>query len=456
MRRLTAAGWGALALLVLPVGARAHGIGGRQDLPVPLEYFVVGAGLVLALSFAALIVLWPRPRWQSPPPGRRLAGRGWKPAGRVTGTVGVAALALVVVAGLAGPDDPSRNPASVIVFVVFWLVVPFVSGLVGDLYPLFDPWRRLVRLMPRRPHPGAGRVAGRGYLPAVAVFVAFTWLELVAPASGPRSLALAALIYTAYLLAGAWWAGPAGSGLDGFAAYNRLLGAMGPLDFHGETPRWRGWLRGLTAVEERPGLVTMLVVMIGTVTFDGLSATSWWDAVGAPSITSPLGGLPVGAAGIVSGTVGLVGIPALVGTAYLAASAVAARMAGPGFRAGVVARRFAHSLVPIAYAYAFAHYFTLVIYEGQYLLASMSDPLGRGWDLFGTADRAVDFTLLSPVAVWWIQVTAIVLGHVAGVVLAHDRALADFPPATAVRSQYAMLALMVVLTGVGLAVLSAG
>ena len=120
------------------------------------------------------------------------------------------------------------------------------------------------------------------------------------------------------------------------------------------------------------------------------------------------------------------------------------------------ARRFAHTLVPIGLAYAFAHYFTLVLFEGQLLLSTMSDPFGLGWDLFGTADRPIDFSLIAGGSawVWWVQLTAIIAGHVTGVVLAHDRALADFEGPGAVRSQYAMLVLMVFLTGLGLAILS--
>ena len=300
-----------------------------------------------------------------------------------------------------------------------------------------------------------------GYFPAAAVFVAFTWLELVSPDSGPRVLAIAAVVYTAYLLAGSEWLGRtiATVSLDGFAVYNRLLGAMGPLDLHSDPPRWRGWLGGLANLPELPGLTLMLTAMIGTVTYDGVSATVWWEEAFAVPLSRPLmeglGWAPA-TAGAVVGTVGLIGVTALIGAAYLAASAVAARIAGDGTTAVAVARRFAHSLVPIAFAYAFAHYFTLVLYEGQYLVSTISDPFGRGWDLFGTAGRPVDYTVLAPEAVWWIQMGVIVAGHVAGVVLAHDRALADFSPLAALRSQYAMLGLMVVLTGLGLTILAAG
>jgi hypothetical protein len=56
-----------------------------------------------------------------------------------------------------------------------------------------------------------------------------------------------------------------------------------------------------------------------------------------------------------------------------------------------------------------------------------------------------------------VQVGALVAGHVAGLAVAHDRAVTIFPErGAALRSQYAMLALMVLYTVGGLWVLSRG
>lgn len=445
---------------VLPGPVLAHGIGGRQDLPVPLEVFVVAASVVLVLSFVALAVLWPRPRMQTPPIEREVSGWWVRWMAGALRVLGVAGLVLVVAAGLVGVDNPTRNPASVLVFVVFWLVIPFQAAIAGDVYPVVDPWRTSGRLLGLPDDRDPGLVDRVGYRPAAVAFVAFTWLELVAPDGGPRALALAAIVYSAYLFGvGAWrGTGTAATSFDGFAAYNRLLGAMAPLrwDAGGRLYR-RPWLRGLPAVRERPGLVALVVAMIGTVSYDGAGSTPWWDDWIATPLAAPFSGLGRTAAELAAGTIGLLGVTALVGLAYLAASGVAARLGRSG-TARSVATRFAHTLVPIAFAYAFAHYFTLVVFEGQLLLSTMSDPFGLGWDLFGTAGRPIDYGLIAGSAdwVWYVQVAAIVGGHVAGVVLAHDRALSDFPPSRAVASQYAMLALMVALTGLGLVILSAG
>ena len=118
---------------------------------------------------------------------------------------------------------------------------------------------------------------------------------------------------------------------------------------------------------------------------------------------------------------------------------------------GRVAQTFAHSLIPIAVGYHVAHYFTQYVFQSQDLVRLASDPFGRGSDLFGTAGSRIDFNVVSPNAIWAVQLAAIVGAHVIGLVLAHDRALQLAPRARhAVRSQYPMLALIVLLTVNGL------
>jgi hypothetical protein len=120
-----------------------------------------------------------------------------------------------------------------------------------------------------------------------------------------------------------------------------------------------------------------------------------------------------------------------------------------------VARSFEHTLVPIAAAYVIAHYVSLLAYNGQAIIYLSSDPLGKGWDLFGTAGKAIDYGVINATGVWYLQVGVLVLGHVGGLVLAHDRALALYGKArAATTSQYWMLAVMVAFTTFGLFLLS--
>jgi hypothetical protein len=129
---------------------------------------------------------------------------------------------------------------------------------------------------------------------------------------------------------------------------------------------------------------------------------------------------------------------------------------GGGHSARELAERFAHTLVPIALAYVIAHYFSALVYQGQATFYLMSDPLGDGSDIFGTADRTIDYGVVGANGIWYVQVAALVLGHAGGLALAHDRALALYRKARdATRSQYWMLAVMVGFTSLGLWLLSA-
>ncbi|MEX1004641.1 MAG: hypothetical protein WD990_04510 [Acidimicrobiia bacterium] len=442
------------------VPALAHGLGGRLDLPVPLTFFVVAAGVVLVLTFAGLAVIWPDPRLQEPRP--EPAGRPVPWLWNLLGGIGAFLLALTLVAGAIGIDNSTRNPAAVVVFVGFWLILPFTAALLVDLHPAMSPWRRLPHWLGLRPTERPEMLERLGYWPATAIFLAFTWFELVAPDNGPRSIGIAALVFTVYMLAMSMWLGTdtATQTSDGFAVYARFLGGISPFTFEGGVWRRRGWLRGLVNLPERPGMAAFVISMIGTVTYDGGASTEWWGTW----IRDPLLGMfegwgwTVRPATVVTGTIGWAAVTLLIGVTYYAASAAAAHWGGVSTGTRHVARRFAHTLVPIGFAYAFAHYMTLIVFEGQLFISTFSDPFGLGWDLFGTADRRLDFTLIqqSRSWVWYLQVGVIVLGHIGGVVLSHDRALADFPRAKAVASQYAMLLLMVILTGLGLVILAAG
>jgi hypothetical protein len=119
-------------------------------------------------------------------------------------------------------------------------------------------------------------------------------------------------------------------------------------------------------------------------------------------------------------------------------------------------RLFAHAFIPIALAYLTAHYFSLVVFQEQAQFTFLlSDPLGDGSELFGTATSGIDYSTISANTIWYVQVGALVVGHVTALVLGHDRALKVYgDPRLAARSQYWMLALMVGFTSLGLFLLS--
>ncbi len=448
-RSIVVAGTTIGTVIAFPSVALAHGIGGRLDLPVPVSYFVATAALVLVISFVVLSVMWPEPRLQEGP-----LHEPSKLTMRHTGfaaALGVVSLFLVIgqlIPALFGLETDSTRPtiAPVMVWVVFWLIVPFASAVIGDWYTDLNPWRTLAKGFRVGVEERSDLGARFGVWPASVGFIAFVWLELIYPSSGsPVTLGIAALVYT-FALIGAMEMVGRETGLavfDIFTPYIRLISAISPVGRR-EDGRlvWRGWLRALTVVPQWPGLAFFVIIAIGTVSYDGASGTTWFNDSFGEFGQSMEGS-----------TVLLLSSVALIGLAYYIASWAAARMGSGSQTPGEVAARFAHTLVPIALAYAVAHYLTLILFEGQQLISAISDPFALGWDLFGTAERKIDFFITATEPIWYAQVGVIVIGHLLGVVLAHDRALADFGK-DALRSQYAMLLLMVALTTLGLLILS--
>ena len=115
---------------------------------------------------------------------------------------------------------------------------------------------------------------------------------------------------------------------------------------------------------------------------------------------------------------------------------------------------FIASLVPIAFVYSIAHYISLLLSQGQHAIPLASDPFGRGWDLLGTAGFHPNPVPLAPHPLWYLQVGVLVAGPVVGLMVAHDRAVQLFEGAATLRSQYAILIVMVLYTCGGLYLLS--
>jgi hypothetical protein len=196
-------------------------------------------------------------------------------------------------------------------------------------------------------------------------------------------------------------------------------------------------------------------VMLGSVAFDGFSQTDYWAVDFRARLMRPLIQRSPDLADVLGALLAAAGLAlmiVLVALAYIAAMRIAARAVRYD---GDLTDAFLASLVPIALAYVVAHYFSFFVRELQYMAPFASDPFGFGWDLFGTADVTPRITVLQPKTIWYAQVAALVIGHVAGLVLAHDKAVELFEsPRKAAISQYAMLALMVVYTIAGLWLLS--
>ena len=448
----------------------AHGIGEVRDLPLPTWLFLWGGAVVLVLSFLALGSLWKRPqleRWAEGRPlpeslERILRSRAVRV---VLGAVSSALLVLVFLTALLGEPSSAENLAPTFIYVVFWLGILAVQIVLGNVWPVLNPWLAIAdgfawlwgklgwAWTPPLTYP-----ARLGIYPAATLLFAYTALELTytTPAD-PRALALAIALYS-YIT----WFGMAAFGRrpwiahgEAFSVYFELFARVAPFGKRQRDGRLvrRVPFSGLTGADRRPGLLLFIAVMLGSVAFDGFSRSIVWSDLRA-RIEGPYVLESPGIAdlfGMLLGLAGLIGCVAIVVLTYRLAVRAAEAMLESRRS---LATEFLLGLVPIALVYAAAHYFTLLLVQGQFALPLASDPFGYGWDVLGLADYEPNIAPLSPNTVWYLEVAALVTGHVAGLVVAHDRAFVILPERGALRSQYAMLALMVVYTVGGLWLLS--
>ena len=496
--------WSAAVLAGAPP-ALAHGFGQRYDLPVPLWLYLYGAAGAVLLSFVVFGLFvggreeghgYPRLNLLRFGPFRAtLASRAFVCGLRV---FSAALFGLVILAGLFGNQTPALNLAPTMVWVIWWVGFSLFVALVGNLWALANPLKVVFEwadALARRlgveeglegdaPYP-----ASWGVWPALALFFAFAWVELVLPGSAtPRNVAFLVLMYSSVTWAGMSLFGKEAWLRNGeaFSVFFGVLARFAPTEVRvaggkaREGCRARGpevgdhvdcygcFARASPGERElnlrppvvgllRPGAIpagglAFVLFILASVTFDGLLATPSW--VGAmfflQSMTGSFGmpGTPF------YGTLGLVIVPLLFFGLYAGFAGLCRAMGGgAGFRR--LAGAFAYSLVPIALAYQAAHYCTLLITEGQNLYALASDPFGWGWDLLGTGGYEVNVNVVGAALVWYLQVALIVAGHVVAVYLAHAVALREAPsPKLALRGQLPMVALMVLYTVTSLWILS--
>ncbi|RZU30555.1 hypothetical protein [Blastococcus saxobsidens] len=427
----------------------AHGVGSRTDLPIPLGLALYGAGAAILISFAALLLFWRTPKLGGPGSGRPLPAAVQATVDspvlrRALQAVALALLVLVTAAALAGPGETSRNLAPWALYVTFWVGLVPAGLLLGPVWRVANPLRLLHRLLRAAAPaaPGAARLPALGLWPAAASLLVFLWFELVYPDRAEPGTVAAFLIGWAVVHTGlALWFGEGWFARgDGFEVYSTLIARLSLWARRADGRLvLRNPLATATATPETPGLAAVVVVLLGSTAFDGLSRTAWWQ-------TGP------GAANdALSGTLGLVAMVALVAVLYLLGTWLSGRLAGQPLR--VQPRRYAATVVPIALGYTIAHYFSLLVLDGQTTWILASNPFGvAGVDLFGTYDDVVDLRAVDPDTIAYVQVGGVVAGHVAGVTLAHERALRSERHARA-SDQLPLVVVMVLFTVGGLGLL---
>jgi hypothetical protein len=482
-----AAGAGAVSL-GWPAVASAHVGGGAFILLLPTHLYLLGGAIVVAASFA-LVALAPGAllsrlealsvRWRVPALPCRDA------FSTVASLLSLGTIVVLVAAGLLGSRDPLANPLPLFVWTVWWIGFTYLHAVLGNLWAHLNPWIGLYRLLTsfgrlrrRREHPPFRYPPWADHWPAVAGFLAFAWVELIYPApADPAVLASLVASYLLFHLGGVLAFGepwlrqaepfsvffgtvarlaPLGAPEPGRAAPGPAApgpaapGPDGPREVELTLPS----LRLLRMEAPPPSLVTFVLLVLSSVSFDGLSRTfAWLGLLGENPLV-----YPGRTALMVPNTLGFLGLFVGLGLAYVLALRLQAFLTGIRVPLARLLGLFALPLVPIACGYHFAHYLPVFLVDVQYAIRAASDPFARGWDLVGTRDLPVVTSFLSDparvYAIWHSQVAIIVAAHVAGVVVAHALARRLAGPAPATVGQLPMLVLMIGYTTLGLWLLS--
>jgi hypothetical protein len=441
---------------LIPGGLATHGIGGAKDLPVSPELAIAGAVAALAVSFTVLALAWRSPRYDGREIGRPTPAWLDSLTGSTAWVVGLRVVGLLVFgfgafAAIFG-QDLLTNPVFGMFYVWWWVGLPVLSVLFGPVWRAISPVRSINALVARvsggDPDRGVFAYPERlGYWPAAVGLYAFVWMELVythGTELGPVRLWCAVYVAT-MLLGGALFGDGFFARADPFEVYSTLAGKLS-VWARGANGRLllRSPLANLATVEVAPGLVAVVATLFGSTAFDSFRDSTPWVKF-AQSTDLP---------GTLVGNLGLLGFCLAIGLIFVAGTTATAVKAGT--RRSALPNLYAHSVMPIVIGYIAAHYLTYLVEVGQQTLIQASDPLSNGSNLFGTGDWSVSYALsYHPTALATTKVLAVVLGHVVGVIAAHDRALSLLPDKHRISGQLPLLFAMVAFTVGGIYLLFA-
>lgn len=430
---------------------------------------------------------------------------GWR-AFRVAAQATTAALfVLVILAGLFGRQQGGSNIATVLTWTYWWILLVLFVILFGKAWCYICPWDAIAHWLERRPWRRGGRALSAGWrwpralrnlYPAAVLFLGLTWLELgYGVTTRPELTAYLGLLMF-FLSFGTILLFERRS----FCRYGCLVGRIAGLYsqfasleirardmsvcrtacrthdcYHGNTsgegcPTFQ-FLGGMTkntyctfclecvhtCPHENVALnarlfgrdlvkptgvrvdeAAMVIIMLAMSTFHGITMTPLWARlIGGLETSLSVGYL----AAFTLGMAGFLAALALLYFGFVAAAYLAARTADVSFRQ--LAIRYSYSFLPIALFYHLAHNAQHFLVEGGLLMPVLSDPLGRGWDLLGTA-TASPGPLAPAWGIWTLMVALIVIGHVWSLAAGHRIAGHIFPTRRlAIRSQLPLLAGMI-------------
>lgn len=439
----------------------AHGFGKRIDLPIPINQYILGAAATVAVSFFLISFLSPKNLKTAAYPRFNLLKLSifrffTNPiVSNVIKTFFVFLLVLILVAGFFGSDLSYSNILPTVVWIIFAIAVVYSSALIGDIWRFINPWKTIHEWFFEEkglnPYPRSW-----GVWPAVILFFGYRWIEnATLTAADPVYLSAVITVYSGITLTGMSYFGRKNwlKFADPFSVLFRFLSKFSITEFISQGKKkvlnLRPPIVGL-AEEDRAGIseIVFILLMLSSIAYDGLKETTLWYRVSSFDYN-------IFPSYLLRNTLGLLLWLLLFVGIYLLFSFLVKKFANSKESVVTIGSYFIFSLLPIAIGYEIAHYTTILLTEGQRIIYLISDPFGVGWNLFGTAGFRPDYGVIDFITLWNVQIALIVFGHIASVYVAHKIAARVFPQSNLVtRSQYPMLALMVLYTIISLSILS--
>ena len=401
-----------------------HGIGSVGDLPIPFETVLNVSAWVIILTFVFLKISWKK----SVLVQKEVIVEQRQPwLGKI---FGVFILSLLILPGLIGNEEAKTSITPLIIWVFLWIGVPVLGLVFGDIYSKFNPLSII---------PSPEKKPSTVWF-AAALFLGLTWFELVWRKPGnPTHIGIVFILLMLITTGTRIIFGKASIEVDPLHLLHHLYAK---LRFTLSKPIYKNMLENIANLSNFKGMEYFILLMIGTVTYDGLRGTTfWYNLFGSSTLD------------ITFSTFAFFGINIVIIGSYRFACWFALKVSGEKQDLNNISLLFGHTMLPIAFAYHVTHYLSLLLYESQTILYRLNDPYGIGWNLFGINDVSINY-FLTPVALWGIQVFVTLAGHMLSVVLAHDLAIKLFGHQQSDKTQYIFLLITVGLTLQALFVLS--
>ena len=401
-----------------------HGIGSVGDLPIPFDTVLNISGLVIVLTFVFLKVSWKESIFIQ----KEVLINSKQPLfGKIFGWM---LLSLLIIPGLISDENANTSIAPLIIWVFFWIGVPVLGLFFGDVYAKFNP---LDIYKTSNSNPKSVYIA-------TALFLCLTWFELVWNKPGnPTHIGVVFIILLIITFTSKFILQKASIEVDPLHLLHHLYSK---LRLTISKPVLKNMLENISNLSNLKGMEYFILLMIGTVTYDGLRGTTYWRNLFGASV------LDTGFS-----TLAFLSINLIVILSYRFACWFAIKVSGERKNLNEISLLFGHTMLPIAFAYHVTHYLSLLLYESQSLFFRLNDPYGLGWNLFNVNEISISY-FLSPVSLWTIQVFVTLAGHMLSVVLAHDLAVKLFGHQQSDKTQYVFLLITVGLTLQALFVLS--